>query len=202
MTRALLSLLAFAGTTAFLGACDKGQALGTYSPLEIDSGARPGGETASAVERPLGRREVLLVLRLGGDHAGGEVEVLRRSRLHQRGSVPRGSVPRGSVPRGSVPRGFGASDSGGRRRRLGRRHRRWRGRYEVRSAEGAVLSRGRFRLPRRLHALFARVGGPAEAVDVELLRPVLWLRVDVPPGARSLVLYDAGAGRRLGEVRL
>jgi len=79
---------------------------------------------------------------------------------------------------------------------------RWKGRWEVRTAQGRVLDAGRFRIPRRRHALFGDVGGPARAVDVALERPVVWLRVPVAPGARTLVLYDDHGRRRLGEVGL
>jgi hypothetical protein len=80
--------------------------------------------------------------------------------------------------------------------------RRGSGRWEVRSADGRVLSRGRFRIPRRRHALFGDVGGPARAVDVALERPVVWLRVPLSTGARRLILYDDQGRRRLGEVAL
>ncbi len=78
----------------------------------------------------------------------------------------------------------------------------WKGRWEVRDAGGRVLGSGRFRIPRRLHALFGDVDGPARGVDVVLERPVVWLRVVVVPGARTLVLYDDHGRRRLGEVTL
>lgn len=78
----------------------------------------------------------------------------------------------------------------------------WKGRWEVRSADGRVLGSGRFRIPRRRHALFGDVGGPARAVDVALEHPVVWLRVPVSPEARSVVLYDDHGRRRLGEVGL
>lgn len=78
----------------------------------------------------------------------------------------------------------------------------WKGRWEVRTARGRVLGTGRFRIPRRRHALFGDVGGPASAVDVALEHPVVWLRVPLAPGARSLVLYDDHGRRRLGEVTL
>jgi hypothetical protein len=80
--------------------------------------------------------------------------------------------------------------------------RHWKGRWEVRSGDGRVLSAGRFRIPRRRHALFGDVGGPARAVDVTLERPVVWLRIRVAPGARTVVLYDDHGRRRLGEVTL
>ncbi len=87
-------------------------------------------------------------------------------------------------------------------RELRRAPRHWRGRWQVRSPDGRVLGEGRFRIPRRRHALFADVGGPARAVDVELERPVVWLRIAVAPGARTVVLYDDFGRRRLGEVTL
>ncbi len=80
--------------------------------------------------------------------------------------------------------------------------RHWKGRWEVRGADGGVLHRGRFRIPRRRHALLGDVGGPARAVDVALERPVVWLRIRVAPGARTVVLYDDHGRRRLGEVTL
>jgi len=79
---------------------------------------------------------------------------------------------------------------------------RWKGRWEVRTGDGRVVDTGRFRIPRRRHALFGDVGGPARAVDVPLDHPVVWLRVPVAPAARTLVLYDDHGRRRLGEVAL
>ncbi len=80
--------------------------------------------------------------------------------------------------------------------------RRWKGRWEVRSGDGRVLSDGRFRIPRRRHVLLGDVGGPARAVDVALERPVVWLRIRMTTEARVVVLYDDHGRRRLGEVAL
>lgn len=79
---------------------------------------------------------------------------------------------------------------------------RWRGRWEVRGVEGRTLHWGQFRVVRRRHALFGDTGGPAQAVDVPMARPVVWLRVPWPAGARTLVLYDDHGRTRLGEVAL
>ncbi len=88
----------------------------------------------------------------------------------------------------------------GRVPRAAPRH--WKGLWEVRSATGQLLHRGRFRIPRRRHALFGEVDGPARAVDVPLGRPVVWLRVPLGGQAGRLVLYDDHGRRRLGEVAL
>jgi hypothetical protein len=127
---------------------------------------------ATAAERVAGW---LLVVRLGDgdrDGDGDEVEVLRSRALH------------------SAPRGV---------RRVPRH---WKGRWEVRSGDERVLDVGRFRIPRRRHVLLGDVGGPAQAVDVTLERPVVWIRLRVTPGARKVVLYDDFGRRRLGEVAL
>jgi hypothetical protein len=68
----------------------------------------------------------------------------------------------------------------------------------VRDARGRELGRRFFRLPRRRHALFGNVDGPARAVDVALRAPVVHLRVVWPDGASVLELWEGS--RRLGEV--
>lgn len=76
------------------------------------------------------------------------------------------------------------------------------GRYEVLDRAGRRLALGFFRIPRRVHALFGEVEGPAGPGSAPIARPLVMLRVETPAGAARVVLWDRARGRGLGEVIL
>lgn len=78
----------------------------------------------------------------------------------------------------------------------------WDGRYAVVDQKGLPLAMGAFRIPRRVHALFDEVEGPAGPASAPLFEVVVWLRLDTPPGAARVELWDAGLGAKLGQVPL
>ncbi|MDY0002351.1 MAG: hypothetical protein RBU30_13730 [Polyangia bacterium] len=76
------------------------------------------------------------------------------------------------------------------------------GRYEVLDRTGRSLASGSFRIPRRVHALFDEVDGPAAPGSAPLGRPVVMLRFETPPGAERLRLWDRARRLEIGEVAL
>ncbi len=78
----------------------------------------------------------------------------------------------------------------------------WDGRYEVKDCSGRILSKGAFRIPRRVHALFDNVEGPAEPGTAPLPpgEPVLWTRVETPHSSCLVDFWDRDT--YLGQVVL
>lgn len=138
-----------------------------------------GGCAIEPEAEPAAQREAREVREAGRlfvlQHRGAELEVLSSQVLSHAPRPPRGA------------------------------HAAWRGRFEVVDDRGQVLEEGAFRLPHRIHALFAAIDGPAEPVSVPDDAPVFWVRTPTPPGAATLRLFHRDAARgvtAIGELPL